>query len=253
MTKLGMEAEVGQGPWVFLYHESITSCRRGEKQALPLSSGRSLVIAASQEAQPVSSSCQGDLKIASAAREGGQGESEEKWPFAGKLPAMNPAWLHLEWEGLLCFLCFFLSQGQRLCLGSAVEEPGCLWRRPSLLLGPAARRTWQSPRKKKPSVLGFCFFRGGRAVQIRPGGHGGPIGKGPCTGGEHGTLLGAGSAISSPTFCTRISHVWCLHSFVGVLYGVIPARHPGHPDLGHFSHSVRRFGAKWPNKLTSWF
>lgn len=73
-----------------MYREGIVSCRRGEKQTLPLLSVQSLVTA-SQEAQPVSSGCQGDLKIASAARERGQGENEDKWTFAGKLPAMNPA------------------------------------------------------------------------------------------------------------------------------------------------------------------
>lgn len=56
----------------------------------------------------MSSSCQGDLKIASAARERGQGENEEKWPFAGKLPAMNPAWTWSGVGGSLVFTMFFV-------------------------------------------------------------------------------------------------------------------------------------------------
>lgn len=64
--------EVGQETWVFMYHEDIASCRRVEKQALPPPSVQSLVTAASQEAQPVSAGCQGNLKIASAAKEGGR-------------------------------------------------------------------------------------------------------------------------------------------------------------------------------------
>lgn len=57
-----------------MYHKDIISGRRGEKQALLPSVFHPLVTAASQEVDPVSSSCQGNLKIASAAREGGDKE-----------------------------------------------------------------------------------------------------------------------------------------------------------------------------------
>lgn len=103
---------------------------------------------------------------------------------------------------------------------------------------------WQSLHKKKSSVLRFRMTvlpvhrREGIANQAC--GHSSLIEKGLCTEGKHGTLLGAGSAISSSTFHTRNSHFWCLHKLVGVLRGLIPARPPGrcHPNLGHFPDSI---------------
>lgn len=143
----------------------------------------------------------------------GQGKNEDKWPFAGKLQARNPAYTRSGLRGSLeftvlralsttfphrVFCGLFLGRTQLppekvlfIPWASCQEDPGGLQKTPSMF------------KCRQP----LCLHKGGRFC--RPGFVDAviPSGRGPWAGGgEHGTPLRSGPVTSLSPHHTRNSY-----------------------------------------------
>lgn len=200
----------GQGTWVMMCYRGITPGRRGEEQDSPPIPVQSLVTAASQEAQPVFSRCQGDLKIASTAREEG---GRERMKISGHLQGNYRQCIcpDLIWSG--GSLAFTVLLALRTTFLSRVNY-GLFLGRTQLSLEKVLFTLWTSSQEDTDSLCrgrrntlcsgseGLLPMQGQRALQVRLCGHNRPI----MQGQRPGTGLGSRPVTYSLTLQTRNSH-----------------------------------------------